>query len=66
MKKEKHNRVQEPLLGPRHALHETLESAGTTLVCKDRVTATTRSPVLYGQNFYYKRLQKVPLVIPEG
>jgi len=22
--------------------------------------------VLYGQNFYYKRLQKVPLVIPEG
>ena len=38
----------------------------TTLVCKDRVTGHNPVAVLYGQNFYYKRLQKVPLVIPEG
>ncbi len=37
----------------------------TTLVCKDRVTGHNPVAVLYGQNFYYKRLQKVPLVIPE-
>jgi len=37
----------------------------TTLVCKDRVTGHNPVAVLYGQNFYYKRLQKVPLVIPD-
>jgi uncharacterized metal-binding protein len=30
----------------------------TTLVCKDRVTGHNPAAVLYGQNFYYKRLQK--------
>jgi uncharacterized metal-binding protein len=30
----------------------------TTLVCKDRVTGHNPVAVLYGQNFYYKRLQK--------
>lgn len=37
----------------------------TTLVCKDRVTGHNPVAVLYGQHFYYKRLQKVPLVIPD-
>lgn len=37
----------------------------TTLVVKDRVTGHNPVAVLYGQNFYYKRLQKQPLVIPE-
>jgi len=37
----------------------------TTLVCKDRVTGHNPVAVLYGQHFYYKRLQKVPLIIPE-
>ena len=37
----------------------------TTLVCKDRVTGHNPVAVLYGQQFYYKRLQKVPLVVPE-
>ena len=37
----------------------------TTLVVKDRVTGHNPATVLYGQNFYYKRLQKQPLVIPE-
>jgi uncharacterized metal-binding protein len=37
----------------------------TTLVCKDRVTGHNPVAVLYGQNFYYKRLQKVPLIVPE-
>jgi len=37
----------------------------TTLVCKDRVTGHNPAAVLYGQNFYYKRLQKVPLALPE-
>lgn len=37
----------------------------TTLVVKDRVTGHNPVSVLYGQNFYYKRLQKQPLVIPE-
>jgi uncharacterized metal-binding protein len=37
----------------------------TTLVCKDRVTGHNPVAVLYGQHFYYKRLQKVPLVVPE-
>jgi len=35
----------------------------TTLVVKDRVTGHNPSAVLYGQNFYYKRLQKSPMVI---
>jgi len=33
----------------------------TTLVVKDRVTGHNPVSVLYGQNFYYKRLQKQPL-----
>lgn len=37
----------------------------TTLVVKDRVTGHNPAAVLYGQNFYYKRLQKQP-VLPEG
>jgi uncharacterized metal-binding protein len=36
----------------------------TTLVCKDRVTGHNPAAVLYGQNFYYKRLQKQPVVVP--
>jgi uncharacterized metal-binding protein len=35
----------------------------TTLVVKDRVTGHNPVAVLYGQNFYYKRLQKGPMVI---
>ncbi len=34
----------------------------TTLVVKDRVTGHNPVSVLYGQNFYYKRLQKQPLI----
>ena len=30
----------------------------STLVCKDRVTGHNPAVVLYGQNFYYKRLQR--------
>ena len=37
----------------------------TTLVVKDRVTGHNPAAVLYGQNFYYKRLQKQPVVVPE-
>ena len=37
----------------------------TTLVGKDRVTGHNPAAVLYGQNFYYKRLQKQPVVVPE-
>jgi uncharacterized metal-binding protein len=37
----------------------------TTLVCKDRVTGHNPIAVLYGQNFYYKRLQKQPVVSDE-
>jgi len=37
----------------------------TTLVAKDRVTGHNPAAVLYGQNFYYKRLQKQPVVVPE-
>jgi uncharacterized metal-binding protein len=37
----------------------------TTLVVKDRVTGHNPAAVLYNQHFYYKRLQKQPLVIPE-
>ena len=36
----------------------------TTLVVKDRVTGHNPVAVLYGQNFYYKRLQKQP-VLPD-
>jgi uncharacterized metal-binding protein len=35
----------------------------TTLVCKDRVTGHNPAAVLYGQNFYYKRLQKMALTV---
>src|SRR5512138_3153933 len=38
----------------------------TTLVVKDRVTNHNPAAVLYGQNFYYKRLQKQPVVVPEA
>ncbi|MFO7982308.1 MAG: DUF1847 domain-containing protein [Desulfuromonadales bacterium] len=36
----------------------------TTMVAKDRVTGHNPVSVLYGQNFYYTRLQKQP-VVPE-
>jgi uncharacterized metal-binding protein len=36
----------------------------TTLVVKDRVTGHNPAAVLYGQNFYYRRLAKGPLRIP--
>jgi uncharacterized metal-binding protein len=35
----------------------------TTLVVKDRVTGHNPASVLYGQNFYYKRLQAAPLEV---
>lgn len=35
----------------------------TTLVVKDRVTGHDPVKVLYGQNFYYKRLQKQPMKV---
>ncbi|AJE02093.1 DUF1847 domain-containing protein [Geobacter pickeringii] len=38
----------------------------TTLICKDRVTGHNPAAVLYGQNFYFKRLQKQPVVAPGG
>ncbi len=34
----------------------------STLVVKDRVTGHNPAAVLYGQNFYYKRLQKQPVL----
>jgi uncharacterized metal-binding protein len=37
----------------------------TTLVVKDRVTGHNPAAVLYGQNFYYRRLARTPLVVPE-
>jgi len=37
----------------------------TTLICKDRVLGHNPVAVLYGQNFYYKRLQKVKMELPE-
>lgn len=37
----------------------------TTLVVKDRVTGHNPAAALYGQNFYYRRLAKSPLPIPE-
>ncbi len=36
----------------------------TTLVVKDRVTGHNPAAVLYGQNFYYRRLAKAPLHVP--
>ncbi len=36
----------------------------STLVVKDRVTGHNPVAVLYGQNFYYKKLQKQPMIIP--
>ncbi len=41
------------------------EAPVTTLVCKDRVTGHNPAAALYGQNFYYKRLQKQPVITPE-
>jgi uncharacterized metal-binding protein len=37
----------------------------TTLVVKDRVTGHNPAAALYGQGFYYKRLARVPLSLPE-
>ncbi len=37
----------------------------TTLVVKDRVTGHNPAAVLYGQGFYYRRLARTPLRIPE-
>jgi uncharacterized metal-binding protein len=37
----------------------------TTLVAKDRVTGHNPAAALYGQNFYYRRLSKGPIRIPE-
>lgn len=37
----------------------------TTLVVKDRVTGHNPAAVLYGQNFYYKRLQRQPVLSEE-
>ncbi len=37
----------------------------TTLVVKDRVTGHNPAAALYGQNFYYRRLAKSPLEIPD-
>lgn len=34
----------------------------TTMVTKDRVTGHNPVAALYGQNFYYKRLQKIPIL----
>ena len=34
----------------------------STMVVKDRVTGHNPVSVLYGQNFYYKRLQKQPVI----
>ena len=41
------------------------EAPVTTLVVKDRVTGHNPGVVLYGQNFYYKRLQKQPVLSTE-
>jgi hypothetical protein len=38
----------------------------TTLVVKDRVTGHNPVSVLYGQNFYYKRLQTQPVRVQRG
>jgi len=41
------------------------EAPTSTLVVKDRVTGHNPAAVLYGQNFYYKRLQKQPVLTDE-
>lgn len=41
------------------------EAPVTTLVVKDRVTGHNPAAVLYGQNFYYKRLQVQPFEVEE-
>jgi len=41
------------------------EAPVTTLLVKDRVTGHNPAAVLYGQNFYYKRLQKQPVLSDE-
>ena len=41
------------------------EAPVTTLVAKDRVTGHNPATVLYGQGFYYKRLAKVAVPVPE-
>ncbi len=41
------------------------EAPVTTLVVKDRVTGHNPVSVLYGQNFYYKRLQTQPVDVGE-
>ena len=41
------------------------EAPVTTLVVKDRVTGHNPAAVLYGQNFYYKRLQKLQVLSDE-
>lgn len=41
------------------------EAPVTTLVVKDRVAGHNPVSVLYGQNFYYKRLQTQPLDVGE-
>ena len=41
------------------------EAPVTTLVAKDRVTGHNPVSVLYGQNFYYKRLQSEPFKVEE-
>jgi len=38
----------------------------STLVVKDRVTGHNPVSVLYGQNFYYKRLQVQPMVVEDA
>ncbi len=38
------------------------EAPVSTLIVKDRVTGHNPAAVLYGQNFYYKRLQKQPVL----
>lgn len=38
------------------------EAPVSTLIVKDRVTGHNPVAVLYGQNFYYKRLQKQPVI----
>ena len=50
-------------LGVPFAIHS--DAPVTTLVVKDRVTGHNPVSVLYGQNFYYKRLQAVPLEVGE-
>ncbi len=46
-------------------LSQPQQAPVTTLVVKDRVTDHNPVCVLYGQNFYYKRLQSVPVEVPQ-